>query len=187
MEKLFYPLLCIRQNPPRQPTTFTLLAAAAAAAATTAATASHCHSRRSPFFGALNYRPELQNSGLERVVCTRVYAGKWNTVSYDPGWAGGARREDGRKFATSSLMLLKQKTPASTEPVRVASRATPLSRRGVGPSFLPSFLPPFVSRILSLLSLQHLRKTSDVFESRPLPSCPHSPCRVLLSCISLVL
>lgn len=30
------------------------------------------HSRRSPFFGALNYRPELQNSGLERVVCTRV-------------------------------------------------------------------------------------------------------------------
>lgn len=142
MEKLFYPLLCIRQNPPRQPTTFTLLAAAAAAA-TTAATASHCHSRRSPFFGALNYRPELQNSGLERVVCTRVYAGKWNTVSYDPGWAGGARREDGRKFATSSLMLLKQKTPASTEPVRVASRATPLSRRGVGPSFLPSFRPSY--------------------------------------------
>lgn len=65
MEKLFYPLLCIHQNPPRQPTTFTLLAVAAAA--------SHCYSRRSPFFGALNYRPELWNSGLERVYTrTRV-------------------------------------------------------------------------------------------------------------------
>lgn len=81
-----------------------------------------------------------------RAGTRRVYArvrGSWNTVSYDPGWAGGARREDGRKFATSSLMLLKQKTPASTEPVRVASRATPLSRRGVGPSFLPSFRPSY--------------------------------------------
>lgn len=45
----------------------------------------HWHSRRSPFFGALNYRPKLRNSGLERVVCIRAYAGGWNTVSYDPG------------------------------------------------------------------------------------------------------
>lgn len=64
MEKLFYPLLCIRQNPPRQPTTFTLLAAAAA-------TASHCHSRRSPFFGG----PKLSPGTLELQAGTRcVYA-----------------------------------------------------------------------------------------------------------------
>jgi len=131
--------LCIRQNPPpQQPTTFTLLAAAVA-------TASHCYSRCSPFFGALNYRPELQNSKLERVARTRIDGTRPHML------LGGTRSGDGRKFATSSLMLLKQKTPAPTHPVRVAFRAPPAAsrRRTDLPSFLPSFLPPFVPCILS--------------------------------------
>lgn len=52
---------------------------------------------------------------------------------------GGARCGDGRKFATSSLMLLKQKTPAPTHPDRVALRAPPAASRRR--TFLPSFLP----------------------------------------------
>lgn len=52
------------------------------------------HSRLSPFFGALNYRPELRNSSLERVAVYARTRGGWNTAAYDPGglrgWEGGS-------------------------------------------------------------------------------------------------
>lgn len=80
--------------------------------------------------------------------------------------------EDGRKFATGSLMSLKQKTPP---PILRARLPHPLLCRGVvGPS---SFLLSFVSCTFPALSLQHLRKTSDVFEFLlpPTSSYLHSP------------
>lgn len=49
-------------------------------------------SRRLPFFGALNYRPELRNSSLER-----VYAGGLNTAAYDPGELDAERAVRGRE------------------------------------------------------------------------------------------
>lgn len=131
-----------------------------------------CHSRRSPFFGALT---TARNSGTPawNARCIRVYAGGWRTrPRMTPGGTRAGRAdEDGRKFATGSLMSLKQKTPP---PILLpVSLPTSCRARGVGP--FSSFLPSFVPHILSLLSLQHLRKTSAVFESRPSIRYPHSP------------
>lgn len=90
--------------------------------------------------------------------------------------------EDGRKFATGSLMSLKQKTPP---PILRARLPHPLLCRGVvGPS---SFLLSFVSCTFPALSLQHLRKTSLNFSSSLPPPIFILPSRALLSCISLVL
>lgn len=155
-----------------QPTTFTLLATTPSL---------RCDYRRLPFFGALNYRPELWNSGLER-----VYAGGLNTAACDPGGhERGGRCRDGRKFATGSLMSLKQKTPSLPFPPAFPPAHHAASRYR---TFLPSFRPSFLRTLVYFSCCP-----SSSFVKRRLWIPPlylflfSSSHRALLSCISLVL
>jgi len=127
-EELFYPSR-IRQNPPCQPTTFTLLATTAVAVP----------ALRLPTFTILRC-PKLPPGTPELRPGTRVCGWIEHGRVWSRGHERGGRCRDGRKFATGSLMSLKQKTP----PLSLPHPRTPCASRYRTSSFLPSVLRTLV-------------------------------------------